>query len=167
MTSWWRRRERVEVPLEVSRGGTEELYGHAREVRRGSARISLAELAGADMIVLDLVPHRRDAAEMQVCGDLAEPEGTAVMGLTISVDGCARFEIGVDDDDLDFARQVIDAVVDRRVRIREAPGRSETTLTLRDGSTVVSRRWSLPDGGLVPRPGWRSRADVRECAPYR
>ncbi|MDX2340369.1 hypothetical protein NJC10_01580 [Micrococcus sp. M4NT] len=53
----------------------EELYGHAREVCRGSARISLAELAGADMIVLDLVPHRRDAAEMQVCGDLAEPGG--------------------------------------------------------------------------------------------
>ncbi|WP_188656499.1 hypothetical protein [Micrococcus flavus] len=142
----------------------EDLVAHVRSACGDAAAVSLerGQGPGARLMFLGVEPHRAEAEGLSIAFGLADEEHTTVVELTVLLDGGGRWEIGVEDRDLAFARQVVDAVVAGRVTVQEGKGRSETTLILADGS-----RTSSSVGSLLPRPGWRARTPVRRCAPYR
>lgn len=79
--------------------------------------------------------------------------------------GC-RWELQFNADDLDFFRQVWDAVILGKVSEVFGPGRSRVQVVLPDGTTAETSQADVPRGCL-PVPGWiRNKKRTVEYAKY-
>lgn len=78
-----------------------------------------------------------------------------------------RWELGYGEDDVVFARDVIESTIAGRVCERRAIGRSRVTVTLSGGEPVSDVGYEGGLTSLLVQPGWTAWGKLIEYAPYR